>query len=62
MVMKQDLVKFLDKRIKIFLSNGHLYHCTIEKINEHTTLIIDKFSEKHLLVNSHIVEIEEVNQ
>jgi len=49
--MKVDELKiYKNKKIKIFLKNKYAYTCVIERFNDESITVIDKFN-KHLTIS-----------
>jgi hypothetical protein len=57
---KEDLKKFHNKSIKIFLKNGYVYSGIIVDISEETIMVIDKFGGNVLIALDNISSITEL--
>lgn len=57
---QENLNQFLGKKVKIILKNGFFYSAEIERLDEESLSVVDKFGERHCFDISEVAAISEV--
>lgn len=59
---KNDIIPYLNKRVKITLRNGYVYNAVINSVSDTATIITDINNEKLTISNQDFSIIKEISE